>query len=121
MELDEPEILDGMRGWIGSQRALAGVPDPTRARRVLDVGWYDTGLDDHEGAFCMARAGSALEELVGDVVQVQWRKRTGLLYCVGAAAIPTDLALSRPAYLRFAALADETFRAVVQAVIQAGT
>jgi hypothetical protein len=38
MELDEPEILDGMRGWIGSQRAFAGVPDPTRARRVLDVG-----------------------------------------------------------------------------------
>lgn len=114
-DLDEPEILDGMRGWTGAQRAFAGVVDPARPRYVLDVGWYDTGIDDNEGAFCMVRTGSPLEELVGDVVHVRRGTRSGLVYCVGAASIATDLALARPAFLRFGPLSDETFRAVAQA------
>lgn len=115
-ELDESEILDGMRGWTGSQRAFIGVADGAAPRRVLDVGWYDTGLDEHEGAFCLVRAGSALEDLVGEVVRFQRQRFVGHVYCVGGAALSTDVALSRPTFLRFAPLSDETFRGIVQAI-----
>lgn len=115
-DLDEPRVLDGMRSWSGSQRAYAGVPDPQRDRLVLDVGWYGTGVDEHEGAFCMVLAGGPLEDLIGDVVRVARGQRAAYVYCLGAsAALPTSLALSRPAFLRMAALGDGTARLVVQA------
>lgn len=115
MDFDEPDILDGMRSWSGSQRAFESVGGPQSPVRVLDIGWYGTEVDEHEGAFCMVQADSVLEDLIGEVVDVRANGRRGLVYCVGASSgLPVEFSLSRPAFLRFDLLSAETVRATVQ-------
>jgi hypothetical protein len=115
MELDERDILDGMRSWTGAQRAFESVGDPGSPVRTVEAGWYGTDVDEHEGAFCMVKSGSLLEPLIGEVVEMRANQRRWVLYCIGASSsLPTDFALSRPAFLRFAALSDETVRATVR-------
>lgn len=118
-ELDEPEILDGMRGLADAQAAFQGVPDPTSARYITDCGWYDTDVDEHEGFFCLVQADTDLEDLIGDVALIRTSAKSVLVYCVGATGLPTQLALARTAFVQLAALSDETIPVQAQAVLRA--
>ena len=104
---DAPEtpLLDGARAWAESQAAFQTVPNPTRTFYYEDAVWYDTIEDDNEGAFCLVREDSPLQELVGEVVWVRYNLRTALLYCIGTSnALPTNIALQRAAFFHLAAL-----------------
>jgi hypothetical protein len=114
---DEPEILNGTRAWAEAQTYFQGIPDPTRTRYDVQCSWYGTSISEWEGSFCVIQAGSELEDLVGDIVQVFYRDRSCFLYCVGGADIPTPLALTRQAFLRIAALSNDEISVGVQPVV----
>jgi hypothetical protein len=114
----EPEILDGMRSYEAAQTAYAGVPDPTRTRFSTIAGWYDTSIDDNEGYFCMVQQGSRLEELIGDIVHIRYRRRSLNVYCIGGTALPTEIALFRAAYFRLQMLNTEEIKVTVQAIVR---
>lgn len=111
----ETEILDGTRSWNDAQAIFAGVPDPARTRYRVDCGWYDTIVEEHDGSFCMIKDGSALEELVGDFVQVDYGVRSIWVYCIGGSLdLPADLALQRTAFIRLASLQLETITVIAR-------
>lgn len=117
LEIDEPEILDGTRAWAKTQQLFRGQPDPLRVRRAVRCTWYDTMVDEHEGAFCVIQANSALEDLVGDFVRVVYKNKEIFLYCVGGTSdIPTPLAITRQAMLYTASLSAEFIDVTVQAL-----
>lgn len=113
-DLDEPRVLDALQGWIDAQVLLRGVPDVTTQPVQTTVGWYDTGVDDREGAFCLIDNGGALEDLVGDVVQVTVEDVTIWVYCLGGAALDQPIALARTAFSKVAMLSEESVDALVQ-------
>lgn len=117
-DLDEPLILDGLRGWLDSQAALRGVPDVTFRAAPTAAGWYDTSVDDHEGAFCLINNGSALEDLVGNVVQVDTDSDTIWVYCLGGAALDNDIALARTAFARLGMLSEDELDVVVRRALR---
>lgn len=118
--LDEPEILDGMRAWNEAQAALNGTVAPERKRYDVDVGWYGTSVDEHEGAFCLIRSESNLEELVGDVVRIGYGTKEIFVYCIGGTAdIDTDLAVARAAFMRLDVLSKDDVFCTAQAVTRA--
>ena len=117
---DAPEtpLLDGARAWAESQAAFQTVPNPTRTFYYEDAVWYDTIEDDNEGAFCLVRADSPLQELVGEVVWVRHGLRTALVYCVGtSAALPTNIALQRAAFFQLATLDRSTIALSVRGTL----
>lgn len=114
LSVDEPEIQDGSRAWAKAQELFAGPPDSTRQRYDVDCSWYDTSVDDNLGAFCLIQAGHALEEVVGEVVQVKYRSRTIYVYCIGGADIDTPIALTRYAMLQLHDLAVDSIRVAVR-------
>lgn len=117
LEVDEPEILDGSRAWAKTQQLFEGRVDPTRKRHAVKCTWYDTTVNEHEGAFCMVQAGSDLEDLVGDLVRVAWRNTEIFVYCIGGSAdLPYPLALSRRAMWHVADLAKDHIDVTVQAL-----
>ena len=107
-EAPESKLLDGARSWAASPAAFQTVPDPTRPARYVDAVWYDTVVDKHEGAFCLVRDGAGLDDLKGEIVQIEVGSRKALVYCVGASReIPTDVAVQRVAFFRLAPLDDQ--------------
>jgi hypothetical protein len=113
----EPEIFDGEKGFDDAQLAFAGTADPSRLIHAVACGWHHTSISQYEGAFCVVQTGSALEELVGDVVEVKHGTRTALVYCVGTSrALITPISLSRPAFIRIAQLYLSDVRVLAQAV-----
>lgn len=119
LDMGQLAVLDGMRGQEGSQAAFAGVPDPARSRFVADCGWYGPDADAHEGFFCLVQTGSAMVDLIGDVVIVTYGLLTVSAYCLGRASLPGGLSLSRPAWLRLAPLNVATVPVLAQAVLRA--
>jgi hypothetical protein len=115
---DEPEILDGARAWPEAQAALRGVIDPNRRRWETEAYWYDTAINEHEGAFCMVQAGSEMEDLIGDVVEVRYLDKTIYVYCVGAADLATDYALARTAFFWIELLDRDQISVGVQPVVR---
>lgn len=113
----EVEILNGSRAWAETQAAFVGAIDAARTRYSVDCGWYDTRVDENEGAFCMVRTGSDLEELIGDFVRVSYADIKVYLYCVGASAnVSADLALARTAFMRLQPLNVTKIRVIAQAM-----
>lgn len=119
VDMTEPDILNGMRGLTGAQSAFAGVADPVKTRFITDCGWYGTDVDEHEGFFCLAQADSALEDLIGEVVQIRYGVRSVLVYCVGATELPGELSLARTAYMQLAPLNVESIPVQAQGVLRA--
>jgi hypothetical protein len=99
LETDEPEILDATRSWSATQSAFRGTPHPGRRRYDVDCGWYDTTVNEYEGALCMVNEGDEMEELIGDFVRVLYQDHEIWLYCLGAATLDTRFALCRYAFL----------------------
>jgi hypothetical protein len=118
-DLDELEVLDGLRAWDEAQAAFQGTLDTTRTRWLVDLGWYDTSIDDREGAFAMVQQGSDLEEMVGDVVRVDYGSKVAYVYMLGGADLSAPMSLSRPAYFRLAMLSVATIPVAVQPVKRA--
>lgn len=115
LQRDEPEILDGSRSWAKTQELFNGHVDPTRQRHAVRCTWYDTTVDDNEGAFCVVQADSALEELVGEHVRVAYNDKEQFLYCVaGSADIPEPFAITRQAMLALAPLSHDYIEVTVQ-------
>lgn len=113
----ELELLAGARAWPETQRLFLGAVDPTRPRHSVPCGWYGTQVDENEGAFCVVREGSPLEELVGDFVRVYWRGKVAFVYCVGGSGLSTELALARTAFMALAPLNADPLRVTAQAVL----
>ena len=113
----EPDILDGRRSHEAAQRAFAGAPDSAFPRHEAEIGWYDGAVDENEGCFALVRAGGPLDdELIGRVVRVTWADRSIHVYCVGAADLPTDIALHRSAFFRLHMLWRDSLRGSAQVV-----
>lgn len=117
LRTDEPEIVDGSRAWVATQLLFKGQADPTRKRHTAHACWYDTTVDENEGAFCVIQAESELEELVGETVRVAYRNKVVYLFCVGGSSdLPVPLGLTRQAMMRLADLAKDHIDVTVQPV-----
>src|SRR4051812_14325254 len=97
MAVIEPEILIGRRAFPVAQQLLAGVP--LRRLGRIDVGWNGTETHPEQGAFAVVRDGAGLGELVGEVLKVTAGSRVVFVYVIGARGVPTQVAVSRRAFL----------------------
>lgn len=96
--IEEVEIVNGMRAWPESQVALRGATDPSQVFDVLAC-WYDTDIEEHEGAFCLVDVGGPLADLVGDFVRVTHAGREAFVYCLGQEDLPCEIGLARRAFM----------------------
>lgn len=110
----EPELLDAARAYPNAQAALGGTVDPNQRRLRADACWYDTAVSDYAGSFGLARVGSPVEELVGDIVLVTYNHKSTWLYLVGSANLPTDLGIAREPWSRIADLALSAIRVRIE-------
>lgn len=117
---DEPEILDGSRSWAASQAAFLGVPDELRTRSDVECTWYEAPVGDFTGAFALIQDGGPLEDLVGDVLQVQFKAKRIFVYCVGGESLETPIALNLVAFLRLANPSRDSIRVNVRPVVLHG-
>lgn len=113
-DLDDSKVLVGMGGWEDAQTIFLGVGNPIQPYFLIECGWHDTSVDDNEGAFCMAQAGSALEDMVGSVVKVSYKNQAIFVYCVGTAVLATPISLQRAAFLRLEQLSESVISVVAQ-------
>ena len=110
----EPELLDAARSYPNAQAALAGTVDPNQERIRASACWYDTSVSEYAGSFGLVKTGSAIEELVGDIVLVTYGHKSTWLYIVGSANLPTDLGIAREPWSRIADLALQSIRVRVE-------
>jgi hypothetical protein len=109
---DEQEVRDAMRAFDTAQMLLG--TGRAASRRVIgnvEVGWYGSEIDPNRGSMAYVRAGSPLEDFIGDVVQVS-HVRGGtqhmlLAYVMGAADVPYELHLNRVIFARLDMLSEE--------------
>lgn len=114
----DPEVLWGRRAFAQAQALLGGVSEP-RFSDFIEIGWYDTDVHPESGSFAVVRQGGPYTDLVGEVLAIKRGTRpTVFAYCVGARAVPNDLALQRRAFLAVAGLATETVDVVVEVVTE---
>lgn len=111
----EEELLIVERAFPEAQRLLAGIPE--RSLGELRIGWHDTVARPETGAAAAVRTGSALEDLVGEVLRVAVGARSAYVYVAGAADLATDLSLARRAFLALAPLSTESVTAHVEVVV----
>jgi hypothetical protein len=82
------------------------------------VEWHHTTLDEHEGAFAVAREGGPLEEMVGDVLRVSYGDRSAYVYVVDASDdLDADLSLARRAFIQLANLSEDEVAASVEVLV----
>lgn len=102
--MTEVDILISRRA-IGQGAALwAG--GPATAVGSLTVGWHHTAAHPETGAVALV-AYDGLLDLIGDLLRVTHRGRSVDVYCVGSAAVPTELSLTRRAFQELAVAARE--------------
>lgn len=101
MAIEEPELVVARRAFTASQPALAG-PPLRYATEVAEVGWHGTAIDPERGAFALVRRG--LEDLVGEILSVAFERRVVYVYVLAARNVPSDLSLTRAAFLRVSPL-----------------
>jgi hypothetical protein len=116
---DEPEILTATRSWDHSQAEFLGIPDPNRPAYGKLCAWYDTSVSEFEGACAMIQSGSALEDLVGDIVRVTYRDKEIFVYVIGGTELPTEIALTRMAWGRLENLSKDEIFVTVRPVVPA--
>lgn len=110
----EPEILIGRRAFPMTQQLFAGVG--RRLPEQVDIGWYGTETHPEAGAFALVRDGWGLDELIGEILRVTVGTRAVFVYVVGARGVPTDIALSRRAFLALGRLSHESLTMTVEVV-----
>lgn len=113
--ITEMEVQHARRAFAEAQALLRGVA--TRSLGEIAVGWHGAAAHPEVGAFAVVRDGGPFDdELIGDVLRLTVAGREAFVYCVGGADVPTDLSLSRPAFLRLDWLTRESTRAIVEVV-----
>jgi hypothetical protein len=117
-----PELSDeewAAYGWNTAQVRLAGQGTvQSGSRRSATVEWHHTTLDEHEGAFAVAREGGPLEEMVGDVLRVSYGDRSAYVYVVDASDdLDADLSLARRAFIQLANLSEDEVAASVEVLV----
>jgi hypothetical protein len=114
MAVAEQELLDGQRAFAMAQ-ALLGSPVARRLGTTSEVGWYGTSIDDHEGSFAVVASSGPFADEVGETLRVtEPSGRFVFAYVVRAAAVPTDLALARRAFLHLGLLSLESLRCTIE-------
>jgi hypothetical protein len=104
--------------WPSSQKALVGAVGGDVA--TVKAEWHGTTLDDRRGAFALVRAGSVLEALVGERIQVSRRGKSVVVVVVDSTDdMDEDLSLTRRAWLELANPSDESADVRVQVVTSA--
>lgn len=102
--LNEPEVLQGTRAFYKTQELFAGTVDRSFQARQATVGWYDTLVDDNEGAFCLVNPFGEFADLVGDKLAFSYGRKTISVYCLGSNDLAWPIALARTAYFHLAPL-----------------
>lgn len=103
----EPEILQGRRAYATAQSLFTG-PTILRLPLVKTCGWYGTSVEREDGSFAVVRVG--LEDMIGDIVKVEFRGRSVFAYVIGARDVPVDIALSRGLFQHLGPLWAESIR-----------
>ena len=113
---DDPEVLNGKRVFSKAQELFAGA-SVSVVPRVVSCTWYGTDVHEERGAFCLVKADTDLVSLVGDHLRIMHGAREVLVYCLGSNAdIPTEIALTRRAYMQLTFLATEELNVEVQVI-----
>lgn len=100
----EVGVLQGRRAYPVTQQLFAGSPIQ-RLASSTEVGWHDSNATTESGAFALVLTGGALEQYVGDRVQVTYAGRSTIVYVVEAVAtLPWDISLWRRAFMELAGL-----------------
>lgn len=116
MAVTEPEIRWARRAFPKSQELLAGEADRRLPRRHA-VGWYGTEMEAEQGAFAVVRAGAGLDDLFGQVLKITGNRNVVFVYVLGSRGIPTDIAVSRRAFMALGRLSHESLLSVVEVVV----
>ena len=115
MAVIEQEILDGRRAFPKTQQLFFGVAVRRLPVRVA-VGWYGTETHPEAGAFAVVREDGPYGDLVGEMLRLAVGTREVFVYCIGARGVPTDIAVTRRAFLSLGRLSLESITAVVEVV-----
>lgn len=112
MKTEDEQLIDSASGgFADAQAALRGVRESLFG--TIEVGWHDTVVDSHEGCFALVRTGADNDGLVGEVLEVRYAGKSVFVYCVGSADVPTDISLSRRAFIALEPLWADSLKAAI--------
>jgi hypothetical protein len=110
----EPAVLDGRQAFLDAQAAYAGQVVPLG---FFTCSWYGTAVQDERGSFAVVDPAMGLANAVGEVVQIQYQRRTVNVYVLGSQdGLGTDIGVTRRSYMAFSLLAQEPVTVTVGAV-----
>lgn len=102
--LDEPEVLAGERVFATAQTLLGENKVGVQRYSTKQISWYGTAADPRpefqlRGCFGMVQAGGSLQDLVGDIIRVNFDTRSVLVYVLASFAAPFELMITRRSWL----------------------
>lgn len=112
----ELELQWSRRAFPKAQELLAGSPTSDAPLR-LDVGWHSNDVEAEAGAIAVVRDGAGLDAWLGQVLRVtslDHPDRAVFVFVLGARGVPTDLSLSRRAFLALGVLSLESLSCLVE-------
>lgn len=101
----ETELVIGRRSFASAQAAFSLFQGVQSIHTLVSLSWHGTNTDVNEGSFAVVQTGSALEELVGEIVRVKVDARSVYAYVVTAADISVDMTLARRPFMAVGLLA----------------
>lgn len=80
-----------------AQALFAGGPlaDPQR----LAVGWHDSSVNPESGSFALVQTGAGLDDLIGEIIRVQFYTREVFAYVLDSADVPAQVSITRRLFL----------------------
>lgn len=108
-----PILLAARRAFAVAQSMLAG--SPIGQSRKVTAGWYDSSVNPESGSFAVVQTGAGLDDLIGEVIVVAYKRRSVFAYVLQAADVPTQVAVTRRAFLALSVLTAEQIAATVAA------
>jgi hypothetical protein len=103
------ETLIGLRAFPESQRLWADTPAVQLGGRT--VSWYGSDLRPEAPAFCVVNRtadDSDVPPLVGELLAITRGRATIYVYCIASATIPTDIAVTRRAFIGLGRLTEDS-------------
>jgi hypothetical protein len=110
----EVEILAARRAFAVAQALLSG--GPIQAPANLSVGWHDSSVNSESGSFAVVQTNAGLDDLIGEVVQVDYNGRVVFAYVLEDADVPVQVSVTRRVFLALNRLTIESLTCAVAPV-----
>lgn len=113
-----PEIQAGRRAFAVAQALLAGGPIGGSGSQQLTVGWHDSSVNAENGSFAVVAQNAGLDDLVGEIVSIDYFGRVIFAYVLTTADVPVQVSVTRRLFLALNRLTLTSLTAAVAPVQQ---